>query len=914
MIDFTNVFQGLLRLTHNNKATIKICVAICTVLLFAFDQPAFASSTTPGSDANQMPVGVTDIYTIDEDTQFSANVLDNDYDPEGDPMHTVAEDKATAHGHVIINTDGTFTYTPDANYSGEDTFTYSPCDVVCCHGNVKITVTPKQDVPIGTPDAYSTNEDTKLEVIASNGVLKNDTDGDGEPITAVLGKTTQHGTLVLNPTGAFSYTPALNYNGSDSFTYYANDGKDNSTETLVTITVVPVNDPPIAANDAISTNEDIAVNIPVLANDTDVDNVLTGSMIIIVANPVHGTATVNVSTGKVRFTPALNYYGNDSFTYKLKDPGGAVSNVATVAITVNPVNDAPVAAPDQATTPEDVAVEIPVLANDSDVDNSIDPTSVTVKTNPSHGSVVVNPSTGAFTYTPAKDYYGTDSFTYTVKDVGGATSQPATVTIVVTPVNDAPIAVNDAATTNENTAVGIPVLSNDLDVDSPLDPVSITIGTTTQHGTLSINKTTGIVTYTPAKDYYGNDSFTYTIKDAGGLISNVATVAIIVNFVNDAPLAVPDQATTPEDVAVEIPVLANDTDVDSFIDPTSVTVKTNPSHGSVVVNPSTGVVTYTPAKDYYGTDSFTYTVEDVGGAISQPGTVTIVVTPVNDPPIAVNDAATTDENTAVGIPVLANDIDVDNPLDPASITIGTSTQHGTLSINTTTGIVTFTPTTDYAGNDSFTYTIKDAGGLVSNIATVSITVIAVNAPPIAVNDFLEHHTIAPVSIDVMANDYDPDNAHDELFIVSVTNPSKGSVSIVDGEIVYTPEGTLSSVVTFSYTISDPGGLTDDAVVTISYSINELIVSQGFSPNGDGNNDTWYIKGIEGYPNNIVKVFDRWGLQVYQKSGYENTIAPWDGRGNVGQMAGKLVDRGTYFYTLELGGGLKRLEGYVVVIR
>jgi gliding motility-associated-like protein len=340
-------------------------------------------------------------------------------------------------------------------------------------------------------------------------------------------------------------------------------------------------------------------------------------------------------------------------------------------------------------------------------------------------------------------------------------------------------------------------------------------------------------------------------------------------------------------------------------------VKTNPANGSVAVQPD-GSINYTPNKDWYGTDTFTYTIQDVGGATSLPGTVTVIVTPVNDPPVAVNDAATTNENTAVAIPVLANDFDVDSPLDPSSITIGTNVQHGSISINTTTGIVTYTPALDYVGDDSFTYTIKDSGGLLSNVATVSITVVNVNRAPVAVDDHVELTTVAPVSIDVLANDYDPDG--DALTIISVTSPSKGSVKIENGEIIFTPEGTVAFTTSFSYKISDPGGLTDEAIVTINYSIEELIISQGFSPNGDGNNDTWYMKGIESYPNNIVKVFDRYGIQVYQKSGYENTIAPWDGRGNVGQWVGKLVERGTYFYILELGNGMKQLEGYVVVIR
>ena len=158
-----------------------------------------------------------------------------------------------------------------------------------------------------------------------------------------MGRPTQHGTIKLNPDGTFTYQPELNFNGTDTFTYYANDGVENSEETLVTITVVPVNDAPVALNDAISTNEDVPVNIPVLSNDTDVDDLLVVSMITVVTQPTHGSLVINTTTGVVTYSPNLNFNGSDSFTYKIKDAGGAISNVAVVTITVNPVNDAPIA-------------------------------------------------------------------------------------------------------------------------------------------------------------------------------------------------------------------------------------------------------------------------------------------------------------------------------------------------------------------------------------------------------------------------------------------------------------------------------------------------------------------------------------------------------------------------------------------
>jgi gliding motility-associated-like protein len=166
---------------------------------------------------------------------------------------------------------------------------------------------------------------------------------------------------------------------------------------------------------------------------------------------------------------------------------------------------------------------------------------------------------------------------------------------------------------------------------------------------------------------------------------------------------------------------------------------------------------------------------------------------------------------------------------------------------------------------------------------------------------------------VLANDYDPDDNHDELSIVSFTEPSSGSVSIVDGKIVYQPADLNIEMVTFTYTIQDPAGLTDKAVVTIVNITLPLAISEGFSPNSDNNNETWYIQGIEKYPHNYVKVYDRWGFLVYQKEGYNN-VSAWDGRGNTAQQSGKLLDQGTYYYILEPGDELQTLTGYVVIIR
>src|SRR5213082_733336 len=294
-------------------------------------------------------------------------------------------------------------------------------------------------------------------------------------------------TLTLNSDGSLIYMPALNFNGIDTFTYKASDGQAQSGVATVTITVTPVNDAPVAANDdSYTTPEDtqLTVSAPgVLANDSDVDGDALSA--VLVSNPTHGTLTLN-GDGSFTYMPALNYNGVDSFTYKASD-GQAQSGVATVTITVTPVNDAPVAAnDDNYTTPEDTQLTViapGVLANDSDVDG--DPLSTLLVTKPSHGTLTLN-SNGSFTYMPALNFNGIDTFTYRATD-GQAQSGIATATITVTPVNDAPVAANDDNyTTPEDTQLTVSapgVLANDSDVDG--DPPSTLPVTGPSHGTLT---------------------------------------------------------------------------------------------------------------------------------------------------------------------------------------------------------------------------------------------------------------------------------------------------------------------------------------------------------------------------------------------------------------------------------------------
>jgi VCBS repeat-containing protein len=292
---------------------------------------------------NQAPVAAGDAFSTAEDTVLTVpapGVLGNDSDPDGDPLTAVLV-TAPSHGSLTLNANGSFSYTPAADFAGSDSFSYRASDGTLTSNvaTVAISVTAVNDVPVAAGDAFSTAEDTVLTV-AAPGVLGNDSDPDGDPLTAVLVRAPSHGSLTLNANGSFSYTPAADFAGSDSFSYRASDGTLTSNVATVAISVTAVNDVPVAAGDAYTKAEDTVLTVAapgVLGNDSDPDgDPLTA---VLVTGPSHGSLTLNAN-GSFSYTPAADFAGSDSFTYRASD-GTLTSNVATVAITVTPVNDAP---------------------------------------------------------------------------------------------------------------------------------------------------------------------------------------------------------------------------------------------------------------------------------------------------------------------------------------------------------------------------------------------------------------------------------------------------------------------------------------------------------------------------------------------------------------------------------------------
>ncbi|SFW86050.1 tandem-95 repeat protein, partial [Chitinophaga sancti] len=486
---------------------------------------------------NDVPYGPDTNEEIEMNKDLVSKVTATDLD--GDAI-TFTKSTNPAHGTVTVNGDGTYLYKPATGYVGIDSFKVAVSDgksssIITVH----ITVKKVNHAPVAVDDAVPVVEDTAKDF----DVVLNDTDGDGDVLTASVVVNPVHGTVTQKPDGSFTYTPGTNYNGLDTMRYsLCDNGVPSMCDTgMVVFTVAAVNDAPVAVDDAVPVVEDVAKDFDVLVNDSDVEgDVLTAGVVV---NPVHGTVTQKPD-GSFTYTPDANYNGVDSIKYKVCDNGTpSMCDTGTVIFTVSPVNDAPVAVDDAVMVVEDVAKDFDVLVNDSDVEGDVLTAGVVV--NPVHGTVTQKPD-GSFTYTPDANYNGVDSIKYKVCDNGTPSMcDTGTVIFTVSPVNDAPVAVNDAVNVTEDIAKDFEVLSNDTDVEG--DVLTATVLVNPVHGTVT-QKPDGSFTYTPDANYNGVDSIKYKVCDNGTpSMCDTGTVIFTVTPVNDAPVAVNDAVNVTED-------------------------------------------------------------------------------------------------------------------------------------------------------------------------------------------------------------------------------------------------------------------------------------------------------------------------------------------------------------------------------
>ncbi len=742
---------------------------------------------------NDAPVTADQSIATDEDTPVSGTIVATDVD--GDTLsYTVGT--PPANGTLTLNSaTGAYTYTPGANFNGNDRFvvTVSDGNGGTTTSTVSIGVRPVNDAPVTADQSIATDEDTPVSgtIVA--------TDVDGDTLSYTVGTQPQHGTLTLNgATGAYTYTPGANFNGNDRFVVTVSDGNGGTTTSTVSIGVRPVNDAPVTADQSIATDEDTPVSGTIVATDVDGDTL----SYTVGTPPANGTLTLNGTTGAYTYTPGANFNGNDRFVVTVSDGNGGTTT-STVSIGVRPVNDAPVTADQSIATDEDTPVSGTIVATDVDGDTL----RYSVSTQPQHGTLTLDGATGQYTYTPAQDYNGNDRFIVTVSDGNGGTTT-STVSIGITPVNDAPVSADQSITTREDTPVGGTIVATDVDGDT----LRYSVSTQPQHGTLTLDGATGQYTYTPAQDYNGNDRFVVTVSDGNGG-TTTSTVSIGITPVNDAPVSADQSITTREDTPVGGTIVATDVDGDTL----RYSVSTQPQHGTLTLDGATGQYTYTPAQDYNGNDRFVVTVSDGNGGTTT-STVSIGITPVNDAPVSADQSITTREDTPVGGTIRATDVDGDT----LRYSVSTQPQHGTLTLDGATGQYTYTPAQDYNGNDRFIVTVSDGNGGTTT-STVSIGITPVNDAPVSADQSITTREDTPVGGTIRATDVDGDTLR---YSVS-TQPQHGTLTLdgATGQYTYTPAQDYNGNDRFIVTVSDGNGGTTTSTVSIGITpVNDAPVS------------------------------------------------------------------------------------------
>jgi hypothetical protein len=535
--------------------------------------------------------------------------------------------------------------------------------------------------PLAVAQGANTPEDT--EIILT--LLAEDPDGD--PLSFQVTTGPQHGEVVLAGELA-TFMPEPDYSGEDQFAFIASDGTMDSRPAAVTITVQAVNDPPTVEPLAKVTAEDTPVTLTLRSEDVDGDS-LTFTL---KTSPTNGTAALVDNT--VAYVPAEDFHGDDHFTYVAND-GTVDSAPATIAITVTPVNDDPTGGALVETTAEDTPITFALVGDDVDGDAL----TYAVDDGPTDGELSIVGDSA--TYTPSPEFSGPDSFTYTVSD-GTVTSVPVAVSITVTPESDLPAAVAATRQVDEDTSVTFALAGTDPDGD----PLTFRLDVLPTHGEAVLVAES--VTYTPHADFSGADSFTYIVND-GESDSDPATVNITVTNVADGPVAAADTVVLQEDEEATVVLTATDADGDAL----TYRIETGPSHGTATLSAET--VTYTPAPDFHGSDSFGFVADDSSVA-SDLATITITVTPVNDPPIAQPQSVVVDASGEFQVELVATDVDNESLV----YSVVTHPAHGTAVVDGSTA--TYVPEAGYSGADAFTFAAEDETTS-SDAATISIEVV-----------------------------------------------------------------------------------------------------------------------------------------------------------------------------------------------
>ncbi len=747
-----------------------------------------------------IPVANDDRRGCSFDKSVTVDVLFNDTGLDDVPL-TVTVTEQPALGTATVNPDNTVTFTPASGFIGTMTFRYTVTDADGDSDDALVTIRVKEGQNI-VPLAVNDNVTTAMNISVDINVLANDSgldDGFGDIRIHVQ---PQFGTVIINSNRTIKYTPSYMFIGTDTFQYIIEDVDGDYSVATVTVNVVErINHIPYANFDRRATSYNTPRIVDVLFNDTGLEDVPI--VVTIVSNPSHGTAVANADN-TVTYTPEDGYLGPDQFAYRVTDVDGEYSE-ASVQMTVKPFNMIPEAKDDYVTTYVNTPIDIEVLANDTLLYEGIK--SVQIHTQPLWGTVTVNPDF-TVTYTPSYFFIGNDQFTYYVEDVDGDYSLATVYVSVIDRLNAIPVANDDNRATSKNQPVTIDVLINDDGLDDGWITVHIDQNPDPAKGTV-VRNPDNTVTFTPATGYLGLANFTYYITDRDNDTSNVATVTVNVKEFNYVPVAVNDSASTTMNVPVLVDVLKNDTGLNDGV--SYIKVMSKPRHGFAYVFDSRNI-RYIPSSWFVGKDSLSYMVVDEDGDYGIAKIYIDVAERPDHKPKAMPDGRGTVINTAVNVDVLFNDTGLED--GGIKLLLTQMPAHGNALIQAD-NTVTYTPATNYLGEDYFRYQVCDFDNDCST-TTVTIRVKNTNLVPLALNDTVTTYKNRWVEFDPTFNDIRKnDGGIIAVVYIKPTNGVANPVPASNTKIRYTPKTDFYGIDSLRYYIQDVDGDYSTARVLIN---------------------------------------------------------------------------------------------------
>lgn len=722
-----------------------------------------------GNIENDPPVAIDDTATTSPDSPVAIDVLSNDFDIDGNTILLTFFGATSENGGTVTRDDnGTpddlnddlLIYSPPANFTGTDSFSYTISDGNGGTDSATVMldiVTGANSPPVALDDSATTNRDSTVTI----DVLANDLDIDGNPIslTGFEATSANGGTITLNDNSTpndltddrLVYTPAAGFTGTDSFDYTIGDGSETDTGT-VTVRVSdggPTSNLLVTgsvSNGTPSEGETITYTIQV-SSQISARNISLRSLLPAGLNLQYTTTSLGIyspntniwtistlpagrtATLEVHVQVGVGLVGQNLINVvEVISPSG-VDNQGSVEITIAGENSSPIATDDRASTARDTPVAVDVSINDFDLDG--DSLEVAAVGEAANGEVTI--VANEVVYTPDSGFTGTDSFIYTIDDGRGGTDT-ATVSVTVgTGQNQAPTAVADNAIATVGQTISIDVLANDFDLDGDAIALAAFQRQTMAGGTVvrnnngtPNNRSDDFLEYTPAAGFTGTDSFAYRIQDGQGG-TDTARVTVTVNGTgsNQAPIVTPPAVTTTSGISVSILVQNLGFDPEGDLLSISSFEQFTVPGGSVIIDDngtlfdaSDDFLIYTPGFGFTGTDSFSYTVADSFGlTASATLTVSVTGTGQNQAPIAIDDFVTGTATPDIAIFVLDNDSDPDGDLLSISGIPVTTNSGGTVNISGNT--LLYNPAFGFIGTENFNYTISDGRG---GTATATVTV------------------------------------------------------------------------------------------------------------------------------------------------------------------------------------------------